>query len=167
LTEVQVSEGRVWIHTPSGVQELAANQSWRSAPDVSPAALERAIEPPPVAVEPAPKKPAAARSSEPAAATALRASELSEQNRLLEAAGLARENGMPELALERLERLLESHPEAELAHNARVERFRLLAQLGRREAARGAAREYLERHPNGFARKEARLLLDASSGEQK
>jgi outer membrane protein assembly factor BamD (BamD/ComL family) len=85
-------------------------------------------------------------------------SPLAEQNRLLQAAQLARRNGMPALALERLETLIERYPGSELTHNALVERFRLLASMGETAKARNAANEYLKRYPAGFARAEAERL---------
>jgi outer membrane protein assembly factor BamD (BamD/ComL family) len=79
---------------------------------------------------------------------------------LLEAAELAQRSGMPALALERLETLIQRYPEAELAHNAEVERFRLLASLGRKSEAAAAARQYLKQRPHGFAHAEAESLLE-------
>src|SRR6185503_272313 len=90
-------------------------------------------------------------------------SELAAQNRLLEGAELARKNGLPALALERLDTLLQRYPEAQLAHNARVQRFRLLWSMGRKPEAVSAAREYLELYPHGFAREEAQRYLDAGA----
>ena len=66
---------------------------------------------------------------------------------------------MPRLALERLELLIKRYPESELAHNARVERFRVLERSGRHAEAVSAARAYLARHPDGFAGEEAERLL--------
>ena len=45
---------------------------------------------------------------------------------------------------------------ARTAQNARVERFRVLRGVGRDAEAVRAARDYLRRHPRGFARAEAR-----------
>jgi outer membrane protein assembly factor BamD (BamD/ComL family) len=78
---------------------------------------------------------------------------------LLEAAELAQRGGMPTLAIERLERLIRRYPDSELAHNARVERFRVLERAGRHDDAVGAARAYLKRYPDGFAREEAENLI--------
>lgn len=165
-TRVDVSEGKVRIQLRDGVRELAAGQSWRSdaeaAESAAPSSPRTTAVPEPTAA-PAPREPAAA-SRRPAAQRAEPApSELAAQNRLLEAAQLAKRSKMPELALERLERLLALHPGSDLAHNARVERFRLLAEMGRRDEARASAREYLEAHPRGFARSEAVRLLEGES----
>lgn len=157
FTQVDVSEGRVLIRRGDGVREVSAGQSWSSSDAAAPAA---------------PPAPAAAPDAAPAAAPAPRAkaaapgesapapSDLPAQNRLLEAAELAKESRMPELALERFERLIERYPGSELAQNARVARFRLLDEMGRGAAARAAARDYLARHPRGFARDEAERLID-------
>jgi outer membrane protein assembly factor BamD (BamD/ComL family) len=94
------------------------------------------------------------------AGRAINPSELAAQNRLLEAAELARKQSMPELALSRLDTLIARYPDAELAHNARVERFRVLHAMGRDAEAVAAARDYLRRHPSGFARAEAQHLIE-------
>jgi TolA-binding protein len=73
---------------------------------------------------------------------------------------------MPGLALERLDTLIARYPDAELAHNARVERFRLLNGMGRKQEAAAAAREYLKRHPRGFAAAEAQQLLEVRGGRR-
>jgi hypothetical protein len=160
-TEVLVREGRVLVRSGAESRFLIAGDSWSSRHDDAdpqpPAAAA-----PPTAAEPAP----VAASSEPAPARARpRAhrvtppSELAAQNRLLEAAELAQKSGLPMLAVERLDALIARYPDAELAHNARVERFRVLNQAGRHSEAAAAAREYLAQHPNGFARAEAERLL--------
>jgi hypothetical protein len=86
-------------------------------------------------------------------------SELAAQNRLLEAAELARKNDLPGLALSRLSELIRRYPDSEHAHSARVTRFRLLRELGRQEEAAAAAHQYLERYPHGFARAELETWL--------
>jgi hypothetical protein len=120
------------------------------APDHAGGSPERAPARPPVSAPPA-KTPDRGKN-------APESSDLAAQNRLLDAAELAKESRMPELALERFERLIERYPDSELAQNARVARFRLLEEMGRHAGARAAAREYLVRHPRGFARDEARRL---------
>ena len=55
--------------------------------------------------------------------------------------------------------MIARYPDSELAHNARVERFRVLERAGQHAAAVSAARAYLERHPEGFARDEAESLI--------
>ena len=166
-TEVSVREGRVLVRSGERSQFLGAGDRWSSRAEAAPPAA-----PPPATVtqpeagaEPAPAaQPPEARAASrarPGRTTRRRppASELAAQNRLLEAAELAQKNGLPSLALARLDALIERYPDAELAHNARVERFRVLSLAGRKGEAAAAARDYLERHPDGFARAEAERLL--------
>jgi hypothetical protein len=170
FTEVDVSEGKVLVRGRDGASRmLGAGEHWRSiAADAPPPA-----EPPPAAApQPIPAPPAlsrqpaparAAREAPMAAAPPPTPSELAAQNRLLEGAELARKSGMPALALERLDTLIDRYPNAELAHNARVQRMRLLASMGRSREAAQAARQYLELYPHGFARKEAQLQVAAEA----
>jgi hypothetical protein len=85
-------------------------------------------------------------------------SDLAQQNRLFESAQAARRAGQSNLALQRFAELMATFPGSEQAHNARVEHFRLLRSLGRREEARRSARAYLTKYPRGFAATEAREL---------
>jgi hypothetical protein len=164
-TEVKVSEGSVLVRAAGLRHLVGAAQSFRS---IDPAPIG-SVEPqqgeaPSVASpEPAPASAVAPRSArrESAPRPVFTPSELAAQNRLLEAAELAQRSGMPALALQRLEVLIARYPEAELAHNARVERFRLLREMGLAREAELAARQYLQSHPNGFAREEAERLVAA------
>jgi hypothetical protein len=164
FTEVDVREGRVLVRSGSNSRLLGAGEHWSSgaaAPQHEPTPEPA---PGPVAAaepaRPAPEPPARRTKAE---RRAVPASELAAQNRLLESAELAQKSAMPGLALQRLETLIARYPDAELAHNARVERFRILRAMGRESDASAAARVYLERHPDGFARSEAEQLLKASS----
>lgn len=174
FTLVQVKEGKVLVRSKEGASRfLVAGEEWRSGaeippvapPEVQPAALPELPRAAPPAAKaasaPLPKPKAAASGAEPS--PALSASDLAAQNRLLEGAELARKSGMPALALERLDTLLQRYPETELAHNARVQRFRLLWSMGRKAEAQSSARDYLERYPRGFARKEAEAYVDATT----
>lgn len=172
-TEVRVHEGRVLVRSGEQRQFLGAGDVWSSRREEK---LQVPPVLPPVAADPAPGLAApqevdkSARRETSRARTPRRArpspplpSELAAQNRLLEAAELARKSGLPALALRRLDELIARYPDAELAHNARVERFRLLGAVGRPREAAAAARDYLQRHPHGFARAEAERWLEASS----
>jgi hypothetical protein len=164
-TEVKVSEGSVLVRAAGRSHLVGATQSFRSI-DVAPLGSvepEEVHAPSVAAPEPSPAAPLEAQRPrrEPAPRPVSTPSELAAQNRLLEAAELAQKSGMPALALQRLELLLERYPEAELAHNARVERFRLLRGMGLTREAELAARQYLQAHPNGFAREEAQRLVAA------
>jgi hypothetical protein len=151
-TEVQVREGRVLVRSGDQSRFLIAGDRWSSRrDDEDPEA--------PVAAEPPHAEPTLATPRARARRGRTPPSELAAQNRLLEAAELAQKSGLPLLAVERLDALISRYPDAELAHNARVERFRVLSLAGRRNEALAAARDYLAQHPNGFARAEAERLL--------
>lgn len=162
FTEVVVQEGRVLVRSGAARRFLGAGERWSSGEAASPAPSpilaptpDGGAEPPsaePPSAEPRRRAQKAERRSPP--------SELAAQNRLLEAAELARKQGLHELALSRLETLIARYPDAELAQNARVERFRVLRDMGREAAAVGAAREYLGHHPRGYARTEAQHLIE-------
>jgi len=174
-TEVRVREGRVLVRWGEQSRFLGAGDRWSSRDDAASRPAPTAIEPVPGPAiapegEPAldepparerPDKPAPRAHSRSAARTraATPASDLAAQNQLLEAAELAQKSGLTSLALARLDALIARYPDAELAHNARVERFRVLSLSGREREARAAAREYLDHHPHGFARAEAERLL--------
>lgn len=157
FTEVLVRDGRVLVRAGGQSRLLGAGESF-STRVPSPAPVVEHPDAP--AAPPAPERRARRiEPPRPAAPAPVPPSELAEQNRLLEAAELAERAGMHALALERLERLIARYPDAELAHNARVERFRLLEHSGQHVAAAAAARAYLERYPDGFARQEAETVL--------
>lgn len=165
FTRVDVEEGRVAVSSARGPAMVGAGERWTSREPVVEAAAPVPVPPvvtapvPEVAPAPVVSKPRASASEpQPSAATA---SELAEQNRLLQGAALAKRSGLPKLALERLETLLDRYPTSELAHNARVEHFRLLRDSGQQELAQRSARAYLERYPGGFAANEAKGVLDA------
>ena len=161
FTEVTVSEGRVLVRSGGQSRFLGPGESTSTRVAAPPTPSADAA--PPDGVESkAPASPRRAERRRPATAP-VPPSELAEQNRLVEAAELAQRGGMPTLALERLEQLITRYPDAELAHNARVERFRLLERSGRHAEAVEAARAYVARHPNGFARQEAEHLLDGGA----
>jgi ferric-dicitrate binding protein FerR (iron transport regulator) len=156
-TEVQVREGRVLVRSGDQSRFLIAGERWSSRRDGDHPEAPVAAEPP--HSEPPHAEPALAAPPARARRGRTAPSELAAQNRLLEAAELAQKSGLPMLAVERLDALISRYPDAELAHNARVERFRVLSLAGRRSEAHAAARDYLAQHPNGFARAEAERLL--------
>lgn len=157
-TEVDVREGRVLVRSGEQSRFLGAGDHWSSARPL----LVSPDTPPPVVTHEPPRR-RTRRARLPDRTPSAAASELRAQNQLLEDAGLAQKNGMPALALRRLEALITRYPDAELAHNARVERFRILRIEGRDAEAVAAARDYLERHPQGFAWAEAQQLISTLS----
>jgi FecR-like protein len=173
FTEVDVREGRVLVSSGTSSRFLGAGEHWSSI-ELAPAPTDGALPAAPSLAEPNEPVPPArgeapvrssARASRPQGPTERHAasspSDLAAQNQLLEAAELAQKSKLPGLALDRLEALINRYPDSELSHNARVERFRILNGMGKRQQAAAAARAYLERHPDGFARDEAERLIDS------
>lgn len=163
-TRVVVTEGVVVVRHAGTETRVLANESWpaRCATQASNAAPPSPTEPPPavpattttstttaVVATVAPKRPAPAP---------MASSDLAEQNRLFADAMAAKRRGDAPAALLALDRLAAAYPQGPLAESAAVERMRILAAS---EPARGAeaARAYLARHPNGYARAEAQRLL--------
>jgi TolA-binding protein len=79
-------------------------------------------------------------------------------NALFADAKRARREGRNADALSLCDELLTKYPGSVLAEDARVERFRALARLGRTADAGRAAAQYLKRYPTGFAAAEAAAL---------
>jgi TolA-binding protein len=172
----------VLVRSNDGVSRfLGPGDAWRSddrgAPPASSASPAPQLAPPSNAVpspQPAPasnavpahtpRKAAPAELQLPAtSAPEAVASELAAQTRLLEAAELAQKSGLTDLALERFETLVARYPDSELAHNARVQRLRLLRSQHRDADAAAAAQDYLAHYPQGFAREEAERVLHPSA----
>ncbi|HWO08647.1 MAG TPA: hypothetical protein VNN80_04185, partial [Polyangiaceae bacterium] len=152
--EVDVREGRVLVRSGAQSRFLGAGDHWSSA------------EPPTATPAPPSSDPPSARRQRrhrPAPIVPSTPSELAAQNQLIEDAERARSSGLPLLAARHLDTLITRYPEAELAHNARVQRFRLLRHMGRDADAIAAAEDYLQRYPEGFARDEARQLISTLS----
>jgi ferric-dicitrate binding protein FerR (iron transport regulator) len=84
-------------------------------------------------------------------------SRLAEQNDLFDDAMRLKRSGDPTGAVAKLDRLLSLYPSGPLSESASAERMRLLASTDRARAA-VAARDYLRRHPRGFARAEAESI---------
>jgi hypothetical protein len=89
------------------------------------------------------------------------ASVLQAQNDLFLSAVRARRAGQNTRALALFERFMRDYPDASLFESALVQRMRLLAATSDLADAGASARQYLARFPDGFARDEARALLDA------
>jgi hypothetical protein len=105
-----------------------------------------------------PAPSAATPSTSASAGTEPAAAPLAAQNELFQSAVRSPRRGDDESALAGFDALLVRYPESPLAADARVRKFRTLARLGRSDAARAAAAEYLARHPAGFATQEAEQL---------
>jgi ferric-dicitrate binding protein FerR (iron transport regulator) len=105
---------------------------------------------------------AGAPASTPSAAGAQAlASTLGEQNDLFAEAIVAKHRGDAAGAVAAFDRFLSTYPASPLAQSAAVERMRLLRSASPARAV-GAARQYLARYPNGFARGEAEGIVGAA-----
>jgi FecR protein len=160
--EILLDAGAEWTSSVEGVDRGAPESSGGSAPKPGPATTK-----------------APAKQSEHAPATATSAvldpdvlhertanqAALANQNRLFSEAMRARDHGDGSGALGLLEDFIQRYPGAPLAQDAYVERFRVLAEMGKHAAAARAARSYLALYPTGFAGVEARqLALEAPAG---
>jgi hypothetical protein len=175
FTSVTVTQGSVWVRRGDARLVLEAGSHWSSrapqpsGPSTAPAVTEpvaTASPSAPVAVhaEAEAAKLASARSAsaervDPALPPATESSTLAQENDLYAAASRAAREGNEALAISTLNSLLARYPNAPLAQNARVDRFRALARSGRAQEAVAQARRYLADYPNGFARDEAKTLV--------
>jgi ferric-dicitrate binding protein FerR (iron transport regulator) len=87
------------------------------------------------------------------------ASSLAAQNDLFANASALKRQGDVPGAIALYEHLLDAFPAGPLAESAAVERLKLIGEVNRADGAK-AARAYLQRYPRGFARDEAKRLLD-------
>ena len=185
-TRLEVSEGVVVVRHAGVEHRVAAGERWpqcgepapvkagstpmqgTNATATGPAAMAVAAAPPVIPVGALPMTapvalPATTAAASPrgegavAAASPEASSRLAEQNDLFDEAMRLKRGGDAPSALAKLDRLLASYPSGPLAESAAVERMRLLASSDRARAA-VAAREYLRRHPRGFARAEAETI---------
>jgi hypothetical protein len=140
-TDLTVREGVVAVRAGGEERLVPAGQRWQS----------RCLADLPAVAAPRrrPARVAVSRAEAP--------SSLGEQNQLFIDAVHARKEGRPAEALRGLERLLQAHPSGPLTEAAMAERLTLLRD-GDRAAAAVAARAYLSRFPDGFARAEAEAL---------
>jgi ferric-dicitrate binding protein FerR (iron transport regulator) len=109
------------------------------------------------AATPAPRDPAPVLVQAPPLPAPAASSPLSEQNRLFADAMACKRRGDVAGSLAALDGLIAAYPRGTLAESAQVEKMRVLAGADRRRAG-DAARAYLARYPNGYARDEARAL---------
>jgi ferric-dicitrate binding protein FerR (iron transport regulator) len=183
ITNVEVTQGSVWVRQGDTRLVLVAGSRWSSgqhattllADPLAPAAAlptsAPGSAPAAVAAGPGQTKSVAGLGATPAlsgarplATPAL--STLAEENELYTAAARAAREGNETLAVSELSALLTRYPSSPLAQNARVDRFRALMRSGRAQEAAAQARGYLADYPNGFARDEAKALVLRSLAKQ-
>jgi ferric-dicitrate binding protein FerR (iron transport regulator) len=165
LTRVTVTEGTVAVRTARGALAVRAGETWptctASADPTSPPSAPKG-DPPSARVTRSTRVAAPAASpgaSASASSVSLQApSELADQNALFSEAMTAKAQGDTRGALERLDRFRARYPTSPLSEGVDAERMKLLAKADP-AAAQAAAREYLARYPNGFARAEAERML--------
>jgi hypothetical protein len=141
-TRVSVTEGVVTVRHAGVEDRVPAGEQW---PGSCPA----------VASSAAPGRPT---QSAPVATARASDSTLTEQNDLFAAAAAAKRRGDSRGALAALDAFVTRYPSSPLAESAAVERIRLLHAMA---PSRGvaAARDYVARYPNGFARAEAEAIV--------
>ncbi|MBX3201916.1 MAG: FecR domain-containing protein [Labilithrix sp.] len=166
-TRVSVREGVVAVRARGHETLLRANETWPSgcaferaghAPAASVDAGATSLSAAPAGAQEDPHGGAAPGASikriEPPA------SDLRAQNDAFERAVARKRTGDAPGAVAAFDVFLARYPKSHLAQSARAERMKLLRGFDR-ERARGAARAYLEQHPDGFARSDAELILSA------
>lgn len=138
-TYVEVREGVVVVRHAGNEERVSAGQSWPS----------RCEEPAPTSsIAPSARPTSSAPTSAPTDGA----------NDLYARASDARKSGDSRGAVVLLDKLLASYPTSPLEETARVERFRALQSFDQKRAV-AAARDYLARHPRGFAHAEAEALV--------
>ncbi len=180
-TDVRVSEGVVSVLHGGGVAMLHASASWSSEDAIAERRDTEDRDSPEMTGEGArltaedggavndggegPRSVTAGGTPAEPAAIASTHSSLAEENAAFQRAMQAARAGQDERSLALLNEFLARYPRSPLAQNARVERFRTLARLGRSDAASREARRYMAEHPGGFASDEARdVVMPPASG---
>lgn len=167
-TRLEVSEGVVAIRHDGIETAVAAGERWPNChvlTTAAPAAIHESpteartpdlpprSKPPVGAVHAQPDHPVTASSVNPSAASALAA-----QNALYSRALRERQEGRSAVALASVDELIATYPDGPLLESAHLLRMRILTGSDRPRAV-AAAREYLQRYPNGFGRTEASALV--------
>ncbi|HEX4449030.1 MAG TPA: FecR family protein [Polyangiaceae bacterium] len=139
VTHLVVTEGLVVVRHAGIEKRIAAGEQWPS--DCIPP------------VEISARAPNVAPATSPSIV-----SSLAEQNDLFSEAIMAKHRGDVQAAVGIFDRLLIIYPASPLAQSAAVERMRLL-RVVQPSRAIAAARQYVARYPNGFARGEAEAIV--------
>ena len=161
--ETSVPAGGAWPegcgaaspHAARATERLHARVVRHAEPAAAPAPAAEAPAPLPVAAKPA----AAPAEAAPAPRSA---SSLAAENDLFAAAVRAKKEGRLAESARLFDELATAHPGSPLVESALVQRMKLLATTDPAAAGRAAA-IYLERYPSGFARPEARALVDRAA----
>jgi hypothetical protein len=154
-TRVSVSEGTVVVRHAGQESRVEAGQEWPSG--CTQASTPNAGSP----ASSVARASGAATSNVAVAAAPSPASSLGEQNDMFADAMAAKHRGDTGDAIGDFDRFLARYPASPLAESATVERMRLLRATGSNRAPL-AAKQYLARYPNGFARAEAEAIVAGS-----
>jgi hypothetical protein len=173
-TRVAVSEGVVVVRNHGVETRVAAGERWPAGCVATPPVIPSAASLAPTASASACPSTSTATSSAPlspgaygapaalAPASAAPPAPLALRNDLFNEALAAKYRGDLPGALAGFESYLAKFPDGEHVESASVQRMRILAKLDRPRAEL-AARAYLARNPQGFAREEAEALVGASA----
>lgn len=149
-TRVRVREGVVSVRFAGKEAFIHPNEVWPadcgSVIAATPVASVATVEPHATRAGSAPSRPSVPSST------------LAAQNDLFEKAIAKKRAGDTAGAIAGFEELLARFPSSHLAQAALGERMKLLREVDRARA-KTAARDYLRRYPNGFARNDAAVLL--------
>jgi ferric-dicitrate binding protein FerR (iron transport regulator) len=164
-TRVSVSEGLVEVRGAGASTYIHPGESWPAGCALSASAtVDRArgsaSSVPSVAPRSSERTANAASErevSEPLTRAAKEASSIAQQNRLFAEANAARQQGDNARAVSSFEQLIARYPTSPLAEGAAVQRMLVLKNLDP-AAGRSAARQYLARYPQGYAKKDAEKL---------
>jgi hypothetical protein len=156
--EVLLHAGDRWSSAAPLASELESGARVDSAtlgPDRGPSRLKS---------NPAAHRPGSGSSKAPAEGSSSdKSSSLAVENRLLQEAMAARQQGDARRAVQLTGQLLTRFPDSPLTEEARVERMRALVSAGGGTAAAAEARSYLSDYPRGFARQEANRIVNSTA----
>lgn len=156
-TRVTVKEGIVAVRSRGHETLLRAGESWPAGCEER-AAQERIETPPVVPVSGSASSPPIAVKAPPIGNAS--PTDLAAQNDLFARALEKKKAGDAAGAVATCEELIARYPNGHLTQSARAERMKLLQSIDA-SRARNAAREYLQKYPNGFAKADAELILAA------
>jgi hypothetical protein len=154
-TRVKVREGIVAVRAGGTETFVHANEAWPRDCSIA------ATSPAPAETRPSDATTASGVTTTPSVSRRRAdppASDLAAQNDQFERALARKRAGDVSGAIAAFEEFLARYPASHLAQSARAERMKLLRGVDR-ERARAAARAYLETYPNGFARRDAEVIL--------
>jgi ferric-dicitrate binding protein FerR (iron transport regulator) len=157
ITRLVVSEGVVLVRNAGVETSVSAGDVWPRGCEKPTATPTTPNESTTNGVSAPPQKSTTAFEAAPKTPSEIAASELAAQNDVFAQATSKKNAGDVSGAIAGYERYLAKYPSGPLAESATVERMRLLASIDAGRAAT-AAKAYLARYPNGFARGEAERL---------